>query len=209
MSLSVTLLIVIVTCLVSIACFNNFDLKQQLKHYPIAESKNGEYYRMLSSGFVHGSWWHLGINMFVLYEFGTTVERLFTMQYGEMVGRSIYLLAYLAMIVLGDVPTLIKHKNNSSYASIGASGAVSGILFMFIILQPWRWLSLYFFIPIPAIVLGVLYLWYSSWASKNQQDMIDHDAHLYGALAGIVLLAALVPATIPSFIDKLIAGFPF
>jgi len=202
MTFSITLLIVIVTCLVSIACFNNRQLFDQLKHYPIAEHGNGEYYRMLSSGFVHGSWWHLGINMFVLHEFGTTVERAFKAQYG-FAGMTIFLVAYLLMIVLGDIPTFKKHQNNPSYASIGASGAVSGILFMYILLHPLRNLYLYFAIPIPAIIFGVLYLAYSSWASKNQRDMIDHDAHYFGALAGVVLMVALIPSVLPQFVSQI------
>lgn len=207
--MSITLLIVIFTCLVSYYCLNNSEMTQKLKHYPIAEHRAGEYYRMLTSGFVHGSYWHLGINMFVLYEFGRVVERLFLSQFGQVLGGGIYLLAYLAMIVLGDIPTFLKHKDNPGYASIGASGATSGILFMYIIWSPWSMLSLYFFIPIPAIVLGVLYLWYSSWASKNQQDMIDHDAHLFGALAGVVLMFVCIPASITRFWGELVSGLPF
>jgi len=208
MTFSITLLIVIVTCIISIACFNNRSLFDELKHYPVAEHRNGEYYRMLSSGFLHGSWWHLGINMFVLYEFGTTVERAFKRQYG-MAGLTIFLIAYLAMIVLGDIPTFRKHRDNPSYASIGASGAVSGILFMYILLYPLRNLYLYFAIPIPAIIFGILYLAYSSWASKNQRDMIDHDAHYFGALAGVILMVALIPGTIPQFVNQLMRVLPF
>lgn len=207
--MSVTLLIVIVTCLISIPCFSNRELFNQLKHYPVAEHGRKEYYRLISSGFVHGSWWHLGINMFVLHEFGRTVENIFTSQYGDAVGRAIYLVAYLIMIVIGDMPTFIKHKNNPSYASIGASGAVSGILFMYIIMYPWRNLYLYFAIPIPAIVFGILYLIYSSWSSKNQRDMTDHDAHYYGALSGVILMFSLIPSSISSFFDKIINGLPF
>jgi len=209
MTFSVTLLIIIVTCMVSIPCFTNRNLFDQLKHYPVAEHGNKEYYRLISSGFLHGSWVHLGINMYVLYEFGRTVERIFTSQYGEALGRSIFLIAYLAMIVIGDLPTFIKHKNNASYASIGASGAVSGILFMFILYAPWSMLLLYFAIPVPAIIMGVLYLVYSSWASKNQRDMIDHDAHYYGALAGVLLMLVLIPSSFGHFIDSFINGLPF
>ncbi len=209
MTMSITLLIVIVTCIVSISCFNNRQLFDQLKHYPIAEHRNGEYYRMLSSGFLHGSWWHLGINMFVLHEFGRTVETIFTREYGNAIGRVLFLVAYIGMIVIGDLPSFSKHKDNSSYASIGASGAVSGILFMYIMYYPWRNLYLYFAIPIPAIIFGVLYLVYSSWSSKNQRDMIDHDAHFYGALAGVMFMLVFVPSSISVFLDKIVSGLPF
>ena len=209
MTLSITLIIVAVTCLVSIASFNNRQLFEQLKHYPIAEHRNSEYYRLISSGFVHGSWWHLGINMFVLYEFGRAVEYIFTGFFGETIGRTIFLVAYLLMIVIGDIPTFIKHKNNPAYGSIGASGAVSGILFMYILYYPWQNLYLYFAIPIPAIVLGVLYLFYSSWASKNQQDLIDHEAHFFGAVGGVFLMSLLIPTSFPNFIQKFALGLPF
>jgi len=209
MTFSVTLMILIVTCLISIACFSNRELFDKLKHYPVAEHRSGEYYRMITSGFVHGSWWHLGINMFVLHEFGRTVENLFVSKYGMAIGGAIYLVVYIIMIVTGDLPSYKKHENNPGYASIGASGAVSGILFMYILQYPWRNLYLYFAIPVPAIILGVLYLWYSSWASKNQRDMIDHDAHFYGAVAGIILLIGFIPKTAPEFIDRFMAGLPF
>lgn len=209
MNLSVTLLIVIVTCIVSILCFNNRELFDKLKHSPYLESKNGEWYRMLSSGFVHGSWVHLGINMFVLHEFGRMVESQFVAQYGGTMGSTIYLIAYLIMLVVSDLPTFKKHASNYGFASIGASGAVSGILFMFIMFFPWSKLYLYFAIPIPAIVFGVLYLAYSSWASKNQQDMIDHSAHFYGAVAGIVLMASLIPSSVGIFAQRFMQGLPF
>jgi len=195
--------------MVSIPCFKNRELLNQLKHYPVAEHGAGEYYRLISSGFLHGSWWHLGINMFVLHEFGRTVERVFTAQYGEAIGRSIFLVAYLLMIVIGDLPTFFKHKNNPSYSSIGASGAVSGMLFMYIMLYPWRNLYLYFAIPIPAIIFGVLYLVYSSWSSKNQRDMIDHDAHYYGALSGVLLMIVLIPSSLGVFFREIVDGLPF
>jgi len=111
-------------------------------------------------------------------------------------------------LVLGDLPTFGKDKDNFTYSSIGASGAVSGILFMFILFNPWRILELYFIIPIPAIILGILYLWYSSWASKNQQDMIDHEAHLYGALSGIMLMLFLIPSSLPRFMERIVTDFP-
>ena len=124
-------------------------------------------------------------------------------------GRVIYLLLYIVMIVLADIPSFIKHKKNYGYSAIGASGAVSGVLFIFILLRPWSQLELYFFIPIPAIVFGILYLIYSSWASKNARDNIGHDAHFYGAVAGMVLSAILLPNILGEFIQQFVTGLPF
>ncbi len=207
--MTVTILIIIITCLISYKGFTDRSFFEALKHHPVSEANNGEWYRMVSSGFLHADWFHLGINMYVLYEFGTLVETLYLDQYGDIAGRAIYLLLYVAMIILADIPSFIKHKNNRYYGAIGASGAVSGILFIFILFLPWAKLRLYFAIPIPAIIFGVLYLGYSSYASKKANDNIGHDAHFYGALAGMALTAILIPRTLGVFIDQFINGLPF
>ncbi|MEM9548803.1 MAG: rhomboid family intramembrane serine protease [Bacteroidota bacterium] len=207
--MSVTLLIIIVTCIVSYLCFENRALFDQLKHHPVSEANNKEWYRMVTSGFLHADYIHLGINMYVLYGFGTFIEQVFLAHYGEVFGRTIYLLLYLVMIVLADIPSFVKHKNNYGYSAIGASGAVSGILFIFILLRPWAILELYFFIPIPAIIFGVLYLLYSSWASKNAKDNIGHDAHFFGAVAGMALSIFLIPEILTIFFGQLVNNLPF
>lgn len=207
--MSITLILVIITTLISIAAFNNRSLLEALKHYPVAEYHHKEYYRMITSGFVHGDFMHLFLNMFVLHEFGRYVEHYFQVVHGDLAGKILYVLIYIAMIITGDIPTFSRHKDNYHFASVGASGAVSGIIFIYILLNPWAMLGLFAIIPIPAIVFGVLYLWYSSWASNNSRDMIDHDAHFYGAIAGIILAAALRPAILTDFITRLIQEFPF
>jgi len=208
--MSVTILIIVVTCLVSYKGFNDRSFFEQLKHHPHSESKNGEWYRMISSGFLHADWMHLGFNMFVFYNFGEIIESLFVSQFGTTQGRTVYLLFYLAIIVLSSFPTFIKHKDNYGYGAIGASGAVSGILFVFILLQPWEMLYLLFIpIPIPAVIFGILYLAYSSWASKNAKDNIGHDAHFYGAIFGMIISIILIPGIFPTFIQRFSAGLPF
>ncbi|MBK9253872.1 MAG: rhomboid family intramembrane serine protease [Saprospiraceae bacterium] len=206
--MSITLILVIITCIISIICFSNKPLFEALKHYPVAEYHNKEYYRLISSGFVHGDFMHLFLNMFVLHEFGRYVELYFQTYFGDAQGKIIFLILYIVIIITGDLPTFFKHKENRYFASVGASGAVSGIIFIYILLNPWAMLGLFAVIPVPAIVFGVLYLWYSSWASKNNRDMIDHEAHFYGAVAGIILAIALRPAVMGEFVDKLINQFP-
>jgi membrane associated rhomboid family serine protease len=146
--------------------------------------------------------------MFVLYVFGEHIEQVFTSLWGEMMGRILYLVMYLLAIVAGDLPTLIKHKDNPAYASIGASGAVSAVVFIFILLNPWELLYLYAIIPIPAIVGGVLYLIYSSWASRRRNDRVDHMAHFYGALFGVIFVIILKPYLFLYFIDR-VTDLPF
>jgi membrane associated rhomboid family serine protease len=208
--MSITLLIIIFTCLVSLAAFNNQNLFNKLKHHPVSEFRDKEYYRMLTSGFLHGDYLHLFLNMFVLYEFGKYVETFIVGQFDNLaVGRFMFLLIYLFIIIAADLPTLFKHKTNPYFASIGASGAVAGVLFMYIMLNPWAMLGLFAVIPIPAILFGGLYLWYSSWASKNSHDLVDHDAHFFGAVTGMMVLVAIKPAIFGAFVQEVIQGLPF
>jgi membrane associated rhomboid family serine protease len=206
--MSVTLILVIITSAISLLCLNNPNLFASLKHYPVAEYENNQYYRWLTSGFVHGDIMHLFVNMFVLFEFGSTIESNYIFHFGEVFGKVLFILTYLIIIVMADVPTYYKHKTDWRFSSVGASGGVSGILFIYILLYPWNLLGLFAIIPVPAIVFGVLYLWYSTWASKNQNSHIDHLAHFYGAIAGVTLAIISRPAIVLEFVDSLINNFP-
>ncbi len=207
--MSVTIVLVLVTFLISYRAFNNPRVFHALKHHPYSEHRNREHYRLLSSGFVHGSWIHLLINLFVLYQFGPIVERIYENAFGVLPGRVLFTAIYLLTIIVADLPTFWKHKDNPSYAAIGASGAVSGVVFIYILYFPWAMLSLYGILPFPAIVGGIAYLVYSSWASKNRNDNIDHSAHFYGALFGISVTIALKPSIALLFAERFINGLPF
>jgi len=208
--ITVTLIIIGVTILTSWRAFKDRGLFEKLKHYPFVENRDKEYYRFLSSGFVHGSGMHLFINMYVLYTFGDVVERIFSQEFG-MVGRIIYVFFYISAIVVADIPTFVKHKMNPSFASIGASGAVSAIVFVFILFDPWQGLTFIFFpfFSIPAFILGIGYLIYSSWASNRGGGRIDHSAHLAGAIYGIFFMIALRPSLMLNFVESIRTGLPF
>lgn len=203
--MSITVLLIIITCIISYYAQPRTANFIQLQHSPFVETRNKQYYRMLTSGFVHGGWVHLFINMFVLYDFGQTVENQFIIYFGETMGRLNYLLLYLVTIVVANCGTLIKHRDNPQFASVGASGAVSGILFVYIIFYPWNLLLIMFIIPCPAILASILFLVYSSWAAKNSQDFIDHDAHFYGAVFGFIFAVALKPSFFNLFLHNLIS----
>ncbi len=209
MTITATLVLVVLTCMISIPAFSNRKLFDLLKHHPYTEKREKQYYRWVTSGFLHGSWTHLLINMYVLYEFGRLVEMYYTKMFGATTGVILYIAMYLLTILLADTPSYYKHQDNPHYSAIGASGGVSGILFTFILFLPWAMLSLYFAIPIPAIIFGVLYLWYESWAGKNQSDNIGHDAHVFGAFAGMLITIALKPSVFSNFLDNLINNFPW
>ena len=201
--MSITIVLVIVTCLISYQAFNKPELFHKLTHNPYLVERNREYYRFLSSGFVHADWMHLIINMFVLYQFGEFVEHKFVFYFGDLMGRLNYLILYLLTLTLSDFPSYLKHRHNPQYSSVGASGAVSGIIFVYVLFQPWSMLLLFFVIPVPAIIAAVLYLVYSSWASRRGVGRINHDAHFYGALFGLAIALLMKPSLLELFWDRL------
>jgi membrane associated rhomboid family serine protease len=194
--------------LISLQGFSRVGVIERLKHHPYSEAHNGEWFRLLTSGFVHSGWLHLLINMLVLYSFGGLIESVFVSLWGPTAGRIMYIAMYLTAIVAGDLPTLAKYKDNPAYASIGASGAVSAVVFIYIFLFPWEMLWLYAILPIPAIIGGIGYLIYSSWASRSRNDRIDHMAHFYGAIFGVVFMIAFKPSLVGHFIQS-ITDLPF
>ncbi len=209
MEFSITLLIIIFTVLVSIQGFSKYDLIDRLKHSPYRENTGKEYYRLLTSGFVHADWTHLIINMFVLYSFGMFIESYIIREFGLHQGRLIFLGFYLLNIILANLPTAFRHKNNPAFSSIGASGAVSGIIFVFILLKPWAMLLLFFILPVPAIIAGVGYLIYSSWAAKQGHGRLDHSAHFAGAVAGMIMIILLKKEILSDFFFRLVHEFPW
>lgn len=203
--MGVTTSIIILTALISWQGFQNQEITSKLLHSPTKELRDKEYYRLLTGGLVHADFVHLLINMFVLWSFGSKVESFYIATFGGLKGMLYYLFLYAATIVLANLVTYSMHKNNWGFASLGASGGVAGILFTFILLSPWSWLWLFFLIPIPAVVFGVLYLAYESYAS-NKQDLVDHTAHFYGALAGLMISLALSPNLLNQFLSALMKG---
>lgn len=203
MNLTITILICILTFLISYRAFTDRTLFEQLKHYPVAEYQNKEYYRFITSGFVHGSWFHLLVNLFVLWQFGGIVEHYYKSIFGQVMGGVYFTILYVLTLIVADLPSYFKHKNNPGYGAIGASGAVSGVVFIYVLFAPWQLLWLYGVLPIPAIIGAVAYVIWSSWASKNRNDNIGHDAHLYGALFGVVFTVAIYPEVLTIFWEQL------
>lgn len=207
MTISVTIILIIVNLIVTLAGFNQPGFLDKYCVWPYKIRRNKEYYRLITGGFLHGSWMHFAINMFVFWQFGTIVENFYLQIFGPY-GAVLYSLMYLATIVLANIPGLIYKHNNYAFRSLGASGGVSGVLFIYILFAPWNMLYLYAILPIPGIVAGVAYLIYSSYASRNSNDNIDHSAHFWGALAGVVITIAFYPRIFLYFINKLVSDFP-
>lgn len=208
MEISVTLIIILFTSLISYQGFNNYNLIDKLKHSPSREANGKEYYRLLTSGFLHADWVHLLINMFVLYSFGNYIESYVISIFGNPMGKIAYLVMYLLNIIIANIPTMVRQKHNPSFSSIGASGAVSGIIFIFILLNPWAILYLFFIIPVPAIIAGIGYLIYSSYAANKGHGRLDHSAHFAGAIAGMAMIIILNRQILGDFMHRLVADFP-
>ena len=149
------------------------------------------------------------INLFVLWQFGPIVEYEYSKIFGSALGPVMFLLMYLSAIVIADLPTYFKHKDNPTYAAIGASGAVSGVVFAYVLFHPWARLALYGIIPFRAILGAIAYLVYSSWASTNRNDGIDHSAHFWGALYGMLFTIVSKPDVMLQFLEKITKGLPF
>jgi membrane associated rhomboid family serine protease len=189
MELSITLIIIIITCIVSFTAFNSDKVFDDLIFYPPAIANQNQYYRFFTCGFIHANFAHLGFNMYSLWIFGQEVETQFFGAFGEK-GKWLYLLMYISALFFCLLPTYSKNKNNYNYRSLGASGAVSAVVFAFIFLDPLRSLSLIFLpgVGIPGFVFGILYLIVSSYMDKKGGGNINHSAHIWGALYGISFL---------------------
>ena len=196
--MTLTLAIIALTCVVSFVAFGRPALVQQLILWPPAIARRGEYWRLLSYGLIHADPGHLFFNMVTLYFFGRAMEPLFV---GRL-GPAGYLAFYLGALLVSILPTYLRNRNNANYHSLGASGAVSAVLFAFILLQPWA-LIFVFFIPVPAIVYAVLYVGYSIYMDQARKDNINHSAHLWGAGYGVLFLVLMEPRVIGVFLERL------
>jgi len=198
-ALSLTVLIIAVTVLVSWLAFNNPRLLERLILWPPAIARQHQYDRLLTHGFIHADFQHLLFNMITLYFFGRLVEQWFV----PYIGRVGFVLFYLSAIVVAILPTYLRHVGDARYRSLGASGAVSAVLFTFILVQPWS-LIFVFFLPVPAIVYGALYVGYSVWMEKHGQDNVNHSAHLWGAAYGIAFTLLMEPRVGAAFVQRLL-----
>ena len=182
-----TLIIIIATIIVSVPCFQNQDLFMKLRFSPYMVKHKNQTYRFFTHAFVHADWMHLFVNMFVLYSFGSAVESYYSDLFAGK-GLVYFIILYLGGILFSSLPSYGKQQLNPYYSSIGASGAVSAVLFSSILIQPMAGIGILFIpIHIPAFIFGFIYLAYEAYGSKKLNDNIGHDAHFWGAIYGIVI----------------------
>ncbi len=200
MTISLTVVLIAATVLVSWLAFGNPRLLDRLILWPPAIDRQHQYDRLLTHGFIHADWQHLLFNMITLYFFGGLVEQWFLARTGPLG----FILFYLSAVVMAILPTYGQHRHDAHYRSLGASGAVSAVLFGFILLRPWTPIYI-FFIPIgiPAIVYSVMYIGYSIWMDRRGTDNVNHSAHLWGAAYGVAVMLVIDPATLEGFLQQL------
>jgi membrane associated rhomboid family serine protease len=196
----ITLVIIIVTCIITLAGFQNGKVVDELIFWPPAISKKHQYYRFITCGLIHADYMHLIFNMLTLYFFGTIMEVYYQGQLGLQ--KWYYLALYIGALIVSNIPTYLKHIKDYDYRSLGASGAVSAVLFAFILLRPWQTIYVIVF-PVPAIIYGGLFLFYSAYMSRKGGDRVNHDAHFYGALFGILFTIAIRPGVVEVFLNEL------
>jgi len=201
----VTLALIVVNVIISLIAMNNQDVMSKTIMWPYGVKRHNQFYRFITSGFIHADYIHLFFNMFTLLFFGQVVEIYFSL-YG-LGGNIAYIVLYFLALIASDLPTYFKQKDNYNYHCLGASGAVSAIVFAAVVFDPWGSIYLYGALKISALVYAVLYIVYCVTMSKRGGDNINHDAHLWGSLFGfgftIALIAAMQPVLFESILEQL------
>ena len=201
--MKITWLIILATSIVTYVAFNHSELFSRFRFNPYIIRERKQWYRFFSYGMIHADWMHLLVNMFVLYSFGGIVE-MFMVGYFGAKGLLYFVLLYVGALFMSVVPSFEKQKHNIYYNAVGASGAVSAVVFSSIIFYPDSKIIFMFIpFPIPSTIFGIIYLIYSAVMAKRAQDNIGHDAHFWGAVFGVLFTIALKPALFQAFLNSL------
>lgn len=179
------------TLVTSIYTFSHEQLYGKLMLHPYSIARKQRLYTIFTSGFIHKDWGHLLFNMITFYYFAFGLEQMLAQ--ASPYGHLLFAVIYLGSLVLSDIPTIIQQKNNYGYYSLGASGAICAVLFSYILFNPKITIGVMMIIPMPAYLFAFLFLGYCIWASKKAQDGINHDAHFFGALSGLILTIICFP----------------
>jgi membrane associated rhomboid family serine protease len=199
--LNITYALLGITVAISFYAFNNSNVLRGFINNPYLINTRGQYYRFVTSGFIHRDHIHLLLNMVTFYFFGGAIERVFGMLFGDW-GGLYFIALYLMAIVVSDIPTYFKQRHNPGYNSLGASGGVSAIVFAFILLLPMEKICLYYVLCVRGFILGTIFIGYSYYMGRKANDGINHDAHLYGAVFGLIFCIILYPESLPRFIEQ-------
>ncbi|MFC3415911.1 rhomboid family intramembrane serine protease [Algoriphagus hitonicola] len=203
MTLSITTLVIILTVITSLIGFNNSSFIERWMFTPYQIKRKNQWDRFILSGLIHKDYIHLLFNMFTFYFFGRVVEQFLAYQFGVITGGLVFIVFYLLGIIIADIPTYLKNKDNSYYRALGASGGTAATVFSSIIIMPLADICLFGIICLPGFILGALFLIYSYTKGKQDNDGINHDAHLYGALFGIIFILVISPESAIQFFEQI------
>jgi membrane associated rhomboid family serine protease len=207
--MNITILIIIANCLISAFVFQKPELIGRFSFNPYQIRTNNQYYRFITSGFIHGDWYHLIFNMVSFYSFGIALAYYFTDLFG-IYGNFMFLLLYMLGLVLSDLQSFFKYPNAKNYNSIGASGAVSSVIYACIILNPLAGIRIFMIpIDIPGFIFGGIYLVYCQYQAKQMTDNTNHNAHFWGALVGVAFITFSYPLGLLYFFQTIIGWRPF
>ena len=201
----ITLIIIAITVIVSISAMENPTLKNKMMFNAFVIKNRKEWYRFFSSGLIHADFMHLAFNMFSLYVFGRGVEQMYGFDevYGAK-GPLFFILLYVGGLAMSSIYSYEKHKDNVYYNALGASGAVSAVVFASIVLAPTQKLMLLILpIPIPAYLFGAIFLGVEYYLGKRGNTNIGHDAHFWGAVYGVLFTIILKPSLASDFIQQI------
>lgn len=197
-----TFYIVILTIAISIWAFYSNEIMDKLIFNAYSVNRKNEWYRFITCGFIHADWLHLIINMLVLFSFGSQVEHEYDYYFGNK-STYYFLLLYFGGIIVSILPSYVNQKDKPGYNSLGASGGVSSIVFAYIIFNPVQKIYLYGIIGLPGILMGGAYLIYSFYMDKKGGDNVNHNAHFWGAIFGVIYTLALKPGLFSHFIEQM------
>lgn len=209
MDLSLTVILIGITALTSFQAWKKPSLLDRWMFTPYLIKKQNQWDRFVLSGLIHKDQMHLLFNMFTFYFFGKVVEMFLMYRLGKSMGLAAFLFFYIGAIVISDLPTYFKHKENYHYRALGASGGVAAAVFASIIIMPLSDICLFGLICLPGFVLGLLFLIYTIVQAKKGDDGINHDAHLYGALFGIAFILIISPQSGIHFLEQIKSFRPF
>jgi membrane associated rhomboid family serine protease len=191
-------LLVLATVVLSLIYMNDPLQKSKLCFNPYSIEDRKQFWRIWTCGFIHADYIHLAFNMLALYSFGRAVE--------ATLGSTWYLILYILAFPFSNLGSFFKYRHSRYYNSLGASGAVSAVVFVSILYYPTAQISLYFFLQLPAWFFGAAYLIYSYYAAKQSQDNIDHFAHFFGSAFGIVFAVIYDPEILQRFVGQILRG---
>jgi membrane associated rhomboid family serine protease len=196
---NISLILIAVTAAISWYALNNYTVMEKTVFRPYLIKHNREWWRWFTNGFIHADYMHLFVNMFTLYFFGKNLLHYLPLVAHDL-APVLFLVFYISAIAISGIYSYMKHKDNRSYSALGASGAVSAVLFSCILFDPFSKVYLYTVLGLQSWIYGILYLYYEYYMGKKQMDNIGHDAHFSGAVYGLVFTLIIYPGSVMNFI---------